>query len=116
MNLDKALDIVAEYLNAENYYDMEKKLLDAVKKRYGIEDLYFFTGSNWFYCSTEDPTKTHWIINHPNLDHDTSTHEILGRIISLIHGKWSTVYYDGKKFNNLADLKEYHLTKKLAGI
>ena len=117
MKLDEALDVVAEALSKDvDYMDMENRILAAVKKQQGIEDLYFYTGSNWFYCGTENPRKTHWIISHPNIDNDTPTSDILRRITSLMHGRWSQVCYDGDRFENMDDLKRHHLTKKLAGI
>lgn len=117
MKLDEALDVVAEALSKDlHYMDMERRMLDAIKKQQGIEDLYFYAGGNWFYCGTENPRKTYWIISHPNIDNDTPTNEILCRLTSLMHGKWSQVCYDGEKFESLDDLKRYHLTKKLAGI
>jgi len=117
MKLDEALDVVAEALPKDvDYMDMEKRILAAIKKRQGIEDLYFYEGGGWFYCGTEDPLKTHWVISHPNIDHNTPIHEKLRRITSLMHGRWAQVCYDSERFENIDDLKRYHLTKKLAGI
>lgn len=117
MKLDEALDVIAEALSKDvDYMDMENRILAAIKKQQVIEDLYFYTGSNWFYCGTEDPQKTHWMISHPNIDQNTPASEILRRVTSLMHGRWANVYYDSYRFKNMDDLKRYHLTKKLAGI
>ena len=116
-DLDEALEVVAKAMSKDiKYREMEELLLGAVKKLHGIEDLYFYTGGGWFYCGTENPSKTHWMIEHPNINHHTPIQDKLWHLTSLINGNFASVLYDGERFTSMEDLKRYHLTKKLAGI
>ncbi|KKM77322.1 hypothetical protein LCGC14_1371250 [marine sediment metagenome] len=116
MKIEEALDVIAESLDTIDYCEIERRLLHAIQKKHAIEDLYFYEGSGWFYCSTKDPRKDHDMISHPNINVFTPTHELLRRVSNLVAGKWCIVCHEGQKFDNIDDLKRYHLTKKLAGI
>jgi len=118
MKLDKALDTMAKSIAAGELscYEVASKLIEAIKKDQGIEDLYFYMGDSWFYCSDKDPRKNYQLMTHPNIQLDGPAIEVLQRLGSLINGKYGQVCWNGQRFENIEDLKRYHFTKKLAGI
>lgn len=112
MNLDQALEVVAQEMAGEDYSVVERKLLAAVKKVHNIEDLHVYVMHGALHLSTENPRK---LSGHPNLK-AAKAGELLWRLSSFISGKYSQAYYEGKSFQSLDALKKYRLIEKLSGI
>ena len=119
MDLDQTLEIVAENFKNIDYYDFNKKLLNAIKRCYGIEDLYFYCSDDnfWWHCSEEDPKENYNLRYHPNIKVDPSVEEVLRRLTGWIKKGYGTgIGYDGQRFDTLEELKRHRLIRDLSGI
>ena len=111
MNIDEALITIAEAVKDNNIYDLKQALIKPLKKAYGVEDLIFWKdNSNWYYCGHKVPDK--WNSHHITKD---DFDDLLLHLRWLHEGK-GTVFYQGQRFENLNDLKQEILIKKLADI
>lgn len=112
MNFDEALEVIACEMVGRNYIEVERKLLEAFKRVYQIEDLHVYVLHEALHLSDEHPQK---LIGHPNLKH-ANPNELLWRLNSFVGGQHSRAYYDGRRFESLDELRKHRLLKKLSGI
>lgn len=113
MKVDEALNIISEAVRNGEIYNLKQALIKPLKKAYGVEELIFWKdNSNWFYCGFVGPNRSLW---SSSLDKVDDFDDLLYYLKSLNEGK-SSVFFEGRRYESLNDLRQEILIRKLAGI
>lgn len=109
MKEQEALEKVCEMIEKEGIWEVEKKLMETLKKYYHVEDLYFYKSNGWTYASETDPRRRGlWGISDYE---ELNFHDLCFALFDC-----SRIIVNGGERLLGSDLKERGLIKKLAGI
>jgi len=120
MKSNKVLEEMAKLIAKHGMHRLKPRLIEALKRVYGVEGLYFWKDSSgWAYCTEWDPKKPHglWADHNRELmdfdelarclhSLDKNTNKMGGYII----------VYEGQRHSDLEEIKKDVLIRKLAGI
>lgn len=117
MKTNKIIEEMAKLIADRGLHRLIPRLKDELKKVYGVDGMYFWKDSNgWVYCDENGPSKIGRLNNIiRNYGRLLNLEELAEHLHGLSTGT-CMVIYNKKSIDNLDEIKQFVLIKKLSGI